>query len=208
MAKIQGRIPGRLAQLLDITGGSVQVDELLDTEGVSLVYGIDHLVDGETVAIGTFNFDTNPIGASVTTSLDAEVLRAMSVIGINFMTDDATRLNYAALLSADIGGPTDVEDDLLWHSGGTLTTVPTPAGMVVGGQNLAQLVRPAEAKPLPYLMYSKNTITNPPRGQGNLRFVVSTNAFGAGTVRVTANVVVAYRLELGGRIASLVPPGF
>lgn len=213
MTKILGQIPGSLARILDVSGGRVLADELLDAEGINLVYAVDSIVAGETVGIGILDLNAT-VAASSSGAGTVAPLRAMSVIGVTVAVDVVANLNQVSLCYDNIGGEGDTDSCVLWAwdsvnaTGGSVTIA--GGGFVIGG--VAQATVPTQLIPdyeiaFPWLAYSVSTVTNPPRGIGRFSLAVNTNA-GVGGVQIAAGLVCAFRLELGGTIASLLPPGF
>lgn len=216
MTRILGKIPGELARILDLEGGSVRsIPELQDQDGVSLVYDIGQLTDWDLVVMTARTFDTGNMAQSTTvTSAITGLPRGCSILGFNAATDDPTRIAQAMLYLDNIGtvaGGVESHQLWTWVTGDPFVTQPT--SFTAGGQVTATLgnllVADLDKRFFdigPILFLDKN-FTETRQGVDRVVIETTATAFGAGTVRVAGNIIIAFRVALGGRAIMCRPPG-
>jgi len=213
MGKILGSIPSALSGLLDIEGGQVLVDELREQEGVSLVYDIGQLIESETLRVATRSFDTGAINQSITSTATLTGMPQMCrILGIDVLTDDATRVSQVTLFGDDIGladaAATNARCQLMWNWVNAGRTLPRPGGYSAGDAALSTILLAEAADnnllgPTPIFFNQQGVAQR--SGHENLIIGVLSTGFGAGTVRVTGHVTLLFPTTLGGFGVNLLP---
>lgn len=202
MADIQGDLGSALAQILDVRGGRVRIEDLRDTEGVSLVYDLASLAKGQLLTVATRVADTGAIAASTAWELLLQDLPVGArILAIDVATDDSTRIQQAGVYQTGLGAAPRDSNLWFWATGDDTGVI--PAGIQIGAfVPTAQLYADANKVFLPNVFVSG--VTNRSRlGQAGITFAGQTIAFGAGTVRINAQITIAFWIGLGGDAQAL-----
>lgn len=198
MSRILGGVGQSLARLLDIDGGRVRLTELRDQEGVSAVYDLHPIAEGEAYQEQTRGFDTGAINQSVN---DQQVIAALPIIariqGFTVATDDASRIASVVIFADQIGPFGSGRDNPLWLWVNGDPTYTRPANLVVGDANLATVLNPPLTQQWwrNYLMVSNTGAQK--TGISQVTINVLTTGFGAGTVRCTGHMSMLFALGVG-----------
>lgn len=189
----------------------MSIDELRDTEGVSLVYDLAALIRSQTLRVDTRAFDTGALNQSTADNQVIDGLPSMArVIGIDVTTDNTSRLSRMAIYGDDIGVVTSapLRSMLLWAwiAGGRSINIAAPyqAGDAALAAHL--LAEVSDNSLLAnYVPWVGQDLTPNRTGFENVVISTLTTAFGAGTVRVTGHLTLLFPTGTGGRFSDLLP---
>lgn len=193
MARVYGNTAGALANILEVESGQVRVDELRDGDGIGLVYDVAHLASPQTYALTTRGWDSGAINENVGVTIGITGLpRLARILAFHAQTDDAARVSQVWLYYENIG--TRDTPLWLWRTGGD--TVPLPAAIDIGDADLGTLLVPAAVDEWVSRQPIYRDVTGASRtGATQLSVRVISTAFGAGTVRATGHVTMAFPLS-------------
>lgn len=210
MAKIETGALAELVNLFLMRGGKGGVDQLRTEEGVAVVYDVAQLFPGQFYALSTRSFDSGAIAENVgITSAIASLPQIARLLAFHAQTDDASRVSQVWLYYEDIRvatASTGRDTPLwLWRAGGD--TIALPAVIDIGNADLGTLLVPAAVDEWVSRQPIYRDLTGASRnGASQLSVRTVSTAFGAGSVRVTGHVTLAFPLTGETVVPQILPP--
>lgn len=212
MSRIVGSIGQDLAAILDVEGGRVDVRELRDQEGVSLVYDLAPLAAGHNASQAIRTFDTGAVAQSTTSLLSITGFPGIfSLQGLTVAASDPTRIEAVDIKATSIGLATQTNSDwFLWHWASGGTTHPNPFATIggVAAATVQSILVPAAKQDVswPVTFVDQGGPARGKRGVASIDIRVRTTAFGAGTAEVSGSVVLAFHVGSLNRNVYVNPP--
>lgn len=209
MTRILSDVPELLAVILEAEGGSIDVTELLDREGIHLTYDVSSLVRAATYVVATRTFDQSGITQGSDFSSDIVGLPPLfQVLGINVATDDSSRLsNVLVNAQLDRAVSSGAQSDPLWRwdAADPTWTINNSQGadfkigvLGIGNEVLEPPVRQRYLEQRSVMIgWPFAPLATNRRGLTALRISGQSAAFGAGTVKIAVQLVLGFNLKKG-----------
>jgi len=196
MSKIQSQAGKSLADIYDVKGSRIDIDELIAND-VTLFHEMGQTIFSENFSLRLLRLSSGAINENTTFDIIAETRPGpIRILNVQVLTpDDPADLDFAAVMIRDNVNNREIP---IWATEGTTSTVVRMTDEGAVGNRFVY-------EPVLSLLGSPTMLSgdSQPQPISQLAFRGASGGFGAGTVTYVALILIAFAGVAGGGVAAV-----